>query len=220
MAPNASDAAGTPRKPTGELHDGRREFLKKVGIVPAALMAAELPPVHRPNRSQRRRSRPTCRRSDSAGTPSRGLICGANPFNAGSHLSVFVNHEMRSLLHARADPQDAAPLPGGGHQLLAVGRRQLRPLPPLRRRGRQDALPGHRVGQVAVDRRSWPRAAASASPITARSTDRLFKHGKLDKIARLPQAGPRRRACWPASPPTCPPWSTPSSRRAGTSTTT
>ena len=24
------------------------------------------------------------------------LICGANPFNAGSHLSVFVNHEMRS----------------------------------------------------------------------------------------------------------------------------
>jgi hypothetical protein len=24
------------------------------------------------------------------------LICGSNPFNAGSHLSVFVNHEMRS----------------------------------------------------------------------------------------------------------------------------
>lgn len=23
------------------------------------------------------------------------LVCGANPFNAGSHLSVFVNHEMR-----------------------------------------------------------------------------------------------------------------------------
>jgi len=25
------------------------------------------------------------------------LICGANPFNAGSHLSVFVNHEMRAF---------------------------------------------------------------------------------------------------------------------------
>lgn len=25
------------------------------------------------------------------------LICGANPFNAGSHLSVFVNHEMRNF---------------------------------------------------------------------------------------------------------------------------
>ena len=48
------------------------------------------------------------------------LIVGSNPFNAGSHLSVFVNREMRSLLYARANPQDAPPLRGGRHQHLAV----------------------------------------------------------------------------------------------------
>lgn len=70
----------------------RREFLKAATISPAVLLAAqctreassaaieeqELPQIafgkHRLSR----------------------LICGANPFNAGSHLSTFVNREMRA----------------------------------------------------------------------------------------------------------------------------
>lgn len=69
----------------------RRDFLKKVGALPAALMAAGQPngssaaEVEKQNMPQIRLGR----------YPISRLICGANPFNAGSHLSVFVNHAMR-----------------------------------------------------------------------------------------------------------------------------
>jgi hypothetical protein len=70
----------------------RRHFLKAVGSLPAALAmaqgadgvhaepapAATLPQIRLGPHSVSR------------------LICGANPFNGGSHLSVFVNHEMRN----------------------------------------------------------------------------------------------------------------------------
>ena len=70
--------------------DTRREFLKKAGTLGAALaavgyaqgMAAEPAPTALP---QIRLGKHSISR----------LICGANPFNAGSHLSVFVNHQMR-----------------------------------------------------------------------------------------------------------------------------
>lgn len=96
MALNASDAAGAARRLTGELHDGRREFLKKVGIVPAALMAAEF--------AADASAEPVAAAPEPTDLPQiqlgrhaiSRLVCGANPFGAGSHLSVFVNHEMRA----------------------------------------------------------------------------------------------------------------------------
>jgi hypothetical protein len=62
----------------------RRQFLRTAGalapcVLPAAPLAAAGPLPHI------RLGRYSISR----------LICGANPFNAGSHLSVFVNHEMR-----------------------------------------------------------------------------------------------------------------------------
>ena len=69
----------------------RREFLKQLGALPVAAMAAE------------QVTRVSSARAGEARLPrikfgkysvSR-LICGTNPFNAGSHLSVFVNHQMR-----------------------------------------------------------------------------------------------------------------------------
>ncbi len=70
----------------------RREFLKAAGVAPALLLAAQ------------------CSREGSAATTAGGklpqiafgkhhfsrLICGANPFNGGSHLSGFVDREMKS----------------------------------------------------------------------------------------------------------------------------
>ena len=70
----------------------RREFLKAAGVAPALLLAAQ------------------CSREGLA-APAAGsklpqiafgkhhisrLVCGANPFNGGSHLSGFVNREMKS----------------------------------------------------------------------------------------------------------------------------
>ena len=63
----------------------RRDFLKTAGTLPAAL-AAPTPGAAAPQTlPQIRFGRHTISR----------LICGANPFNAGSHLSVFFNQELR-----------------------------------------------------------------------------------------------------------------------------
>jgi len=75
---------------TDAYREGRRQFLKQAGTLPAVVMAAQsaaaagqqeeakLPQIQfGPHRISR-------------------LICGANPFNAGSHLSVFVNYEMKN----------------------------------------------------------------------------------------------------------------------------
>ena len=96
------------------------------------------------------------------------------------------------LLHARADPQDAAALPGGGDQLLAVGRRQSRALP---------AAASTRAARC-TSSRSRP-ASRIACPALAKGgcigvahhgevTDSLFKTGQARRGPRLPQAGPRR----------------------------
>jgi hypothetical protein len=76
---------------TRSSNDDRREFLKKMGTLPAAMAVAGsgamasaktieedlLPQIKFGPHSMSR------------------LICGANCFNGGSHLSCFVNHQMR-----------------------------------------------------------------------------------------------------------------------------
>ncbi len=88
----------------------RREFLKVAGAAPALLLAAQC------SRETLAGTRSTgyprnTRYPRSTGNPSEGsklpqiafgkhhisrLICGSNPFNGGSHLSGFVNREMKS----------------------------------------------------------------------------------------------------------------------------
>ena len=77
-----------PTEPDGADGGCRRDFLRTVGALPAAAMAARCAagaPAAEAAMPQIRLGRHAVSR----------LICGANPFNAGSHLSVFVNHEMR-----------------------------------------------------------------------------------------------------------------------------
>jgi hypothetical protein len=70
----------------------RREFLKHAAALPAVWAAAQSAAV------------PAAQPATTAKLPQMQfgrhlishLICGSNPFNAGSHLSVFVNQEMRS----------------------------------------------------------------------------------------------------------------------------
>lgn len=75
--------------PRSDSSSDRREFLKVVGALPAAVaasQAATAAPTQEATLPQIRLGAHSISR----------LICGANPFNAGSHLSVFVNHEMRA----------------------------------------------------------------------------------------------------------------------------
>ena len=72
-------------------HGHRREFLKTAGAVSFGLVAAEC-------------GRACAAPAEESKLPQipfgkyqlSRLICGANPFNAGSHLSVFVNEEMEA----------------------------------------------------------------------------------------------------------------------------
>jgi hypothetical protein len=67
----------------------RREFLKAAAAVPAAIMAAQLA------RGQSPEAAKLPQIAFGRHSISR-LVCGSNPFHGGSHLSTFVNREMRS----------------------------------------------------------------------------------------------------------------------------
>jgi hypothetical protein len=67
----------------------RREFLQAAAALPAALMAARLAEGESPT--------PAKLPQIAFGKHSISrLVCGSNPFHAGSHLSTFVNREMHS----------------------------------------------------------------------------------------------------------------------------
>lgn len=73
--------------------DTRREFLRRAAILPAALLIAQeyahgSTPAVKPG--EKTPCVPFGRHTMSR------LVCGGNPFNAGSHLSGFVNREMRT----------------------------------------------------------------------------------------------------------------------------
>ena len=90
IPPDSCDAGGGCR-PDKRQHGGRRDFLKRAAALPVAVAAAgygagtSAAAVEEPKLPQVRLGPHSISR----------LICGANPFGAGSHLSVFVNHEMR-----------------------------------------------------------------------------------------------------------------------------
>jgi len=90
MPSRSGDAKKGPR-PAEDQGGGRREFLKKAVALPAALVAAghaagaSAAATEKPKLPQLRLGKHSISR----------LVCGANTFGAGSHLSVFVNREMR-----------------------------------------------------------------------------------------------------------------------------
>jgi hypothetical protein len=157
--------------------EGRRRFLKQAGVAPAALIAAgsaagsaaaaepkeeaKLPQIQLgPHRVSR-------------------LICGANPFNAGSHLSVFVNYEMKKYYTPERILQTLRRCHEVGINCWASGR----PNYDLNQRLLDDGVKMHYLG--AGDPSKFPVMAKAGCIGVAHHgevTDRLFKQGKLDPI--------------------------------------
>ena len=82
-----SDHSNRGRRPA-EMHGGsRRDFLKKAGAVPVGLAAAR----YAPGTSAAPAEEPKLPRIQLGAHSVSRLVCGANPFNGGSHLSVFFN---------------------------------------------------------------------------------------------------------------------------------
>ncbi len=73
----------------------RRDFLRAAGALPVALAAATCKPVASPVAPPTAAEGPPMPQIRLGPHSISRLICGANPFNGGSHLSVFVNLEMR-----------------------------------------------------------------------------------------------------------------------------
>lgn len=84
---NPHDAVPQHPDHTGK---SRRGFLKQAAALPLAVAAAQQAAGAAPSEQTKLPQIRLGKHSISR------LICGANPFNAGSHLSVFVNREMRA----------------------------------------------------------------------------------------------------------------------------
>ncbi len=92
MAYSRRNASGNGQRPEQQHDDGRRDFLKKAGTLPVALAAGASA------------SSVAGAQTDRSALPQiklgphsiSRLICGNNCFGGGSHLSCFVNYEMRA----------------------------------------------------------------------------------------------------------------------------
>jgi hypothetical protein len=71
--------------------DGRRDFLKSMGAASAAMLATS-GASSATDTGEQQTTLPQIQIGDHSFSR---LICGANPFNGGSHLSVFVNRAMK-----------------------------------------------------------------------------------------------------------------------------
>ena len=153
----------------------RRDFLKLAGAVPAVLAAQQLvsagPPAAEKKMPQVQIGKHTISR----------LICGNNPFGAGSHLSVFVNKEMKSYYTPEQVIATLRRCEGAGintwqssggyldlyHRYLAEG-------------GKMQFLTIEGNSPATIEKLAKGGCIGIAHH--GESTDNLFKKGKLDEI--------------------------------------
>jgi len=151
----------------------RREFLKKLGALPVAAMAAEGVSFAQAGEARLPRIK--------FGKVSLSrLVCGANPFIAGSHLSVFVNHEMgryytteqvlKTLRRCQEVGINCWQSGGGNYEMY--------------RRFIDQGGKMHYLSINSDPAEIEPIAKAGGIGIAhhGEATDHLFKSGKLDKI--------------------------------------
>lgn len=163
--------------PGGEAGAGRREFLKKAVALPAAVAAAghlagadaaaaeaaKLPQIRLGKHSISR------------------LVCGANCFSGGSHLSVFVNHQMKEYYTPRQILKTLARCEEVGVTCWqsGLGSHDLY---------KRHVAEGGKMRLIAIDSggadsiRQLAEAGTVAIAHHGETTDSLFKQGKLEQI--------------------------------------
>lgn len=169
----ASTSPSTPEGPAGH----RRAFLKSVGAISAAAVAAgyasaePAAPAPEPKLPQIQLGRYSISR----------LICGANCFNAGSHLSVFVNYEMKSYFTPDQIIKTLHRCEEVGINAWQSGLGNL----DLYRRLRDEGSKMHYLAIDAGGADSIKKLAGGGAIAIAHHgevTDNKFKNGKLDEI--------------------------------------
>jgi hypothetical protein len=154
----------------------RREFLKKLGALPVAAMAAE----HVTRVSSAQAGEAKLPRIKFGKYSLSRLICGTNPFNAGSHLSVFVNHQMRQYYTPEQILKTLRRCQEVGINCWQAGGDSYK----MYRRFIDGGGKMHYMSINSNPEDIEPIAQAGGIGIAhhGEATDRLFKSGKLDKI--------------------------------------
>jgi hypothetical protein len=179
MSPNAEQAAGRPAD-AGDTD--RREFLKKAVVASAAIAAAGAA-------GEAKGAKPSDAKPQAALLPQirlgahsiSRLICGANPFGAGSHLSVFVNHQMRSYYTPEQILKTLARCEEVGINCWQSGTGNC----DLYRRHRAAGGKMHYIAIASGDQESVDALKAAGCIAVAHhgeATDRMFKDGKLKRM--------------------------------------
>lgn len=178
MASSDSRAAGRGEQaPAGSRRESRRGFLKNVGALSTAALAAgraadataaaeETPKLPQIQLGRYRISR---------------LICGNNCFGAGSHLSLFVNHEMRRYYTPEQILKTLKRCQEEGINCWQAGSGSLE----LYRRlvdegGKMHLLAIAAGGDAEIDKLA--RGGCIALAHHGEVTDQLFKRGEIDKM--------------------------------------
>ena len=171
---------------TNESTDGgRRRFLKKVGTLPAAMMAAgcgcaaSAEPDAEPD--AKTDTQPKLPRIRLGPYSISRLICGTNPFNAGSHLSVFVNHQMNEYYTPEQILKTLHRCEQVGINCWQAGPGNV----DLYRRFVDEGGRMHYIAIAAGSSSSIERLSAGGCIAIAHhgeETDNMFKNGQLDRM--------------------------------------
>ena len=161
--------------PNRDEQNGRRGFLKLMGTMPAALLAGE-GAADRAQAANTSLPQITIRKHSFS-----RLICGANPFNGGSHLSGFVNRAMKEYF---TPDQIFKTL----HRCQEVGINTWQSGVSQVDMYRQFVDKGLRMQYIAIaagDPSTIEKLAGGGCLAIAHHgevTDRLFKQGKIDEV--------------------------------------
>ena len=155
----------------------RRSFLKTAGTLSIALTAAEQSTGT--SRAPREKARlPQIRLGPHSISR---LICGANPFNGGSHLSVFVNHAMKEYYTPEQILTTLRRCQAAGINCWQSGTKNV----DLYRRFIDEGGQMHYIAIDAGDSSSIKALAAAGCIAIAHhgeATDRMFKSGRIDQM--------------------------------------
>jgi hypothetical protein len=158
-------------------HQGRRSFLKQVGVLPAALAAAHTSL----DASETKQANDSLPRIQLGSHSISRLICGANPFNGGSHLSVFVNRQMKEYYTPQQILKTLRRCEQVGINCWQAGLRNIE----LYRQFVDEGLKMHYIAIAHGDSSGIQKLAEGGCIAIAHhgeATDRQFKSGKIDEI--------------------------------------
>ena len=158
-------------------NDDRRDFLKKMGALPVAMAAAGSGVMASAKTVEEARLPQISLGPHSVSR----LICGANPFNGGSHLSCFVNNQMREyytpeqiLKTLRRCQEVGINCWQSGHGALELYRRL------IDAGGKMHFISIEAEGSNSIE--LLRQAGCIGIAHHGEVTDRLFKSGRIDQV--------------------------------------